>query len=87
MEICSVLALFFDAHKESSRNKRSKDRPLSELYNEELSRKLDFKKEYEHWRDLSGSAVYVHLCVFNVYTQSGHSILVYYNYPYLQGLG
>ena len=45
-----MLSLFYDASREACSQKGQEIVPLSEFYSEELSHKLDFKKEYENWK-------------------------------------
>ena len=55
VEVCSVLQLFFYAHNKSAHRRSEWKQPLSDLYNDDLSQKMDFKKEYENWRSLPGA--------------------------------
>lgn len=61
IEPCKVLAILYDTCRQL--NERSKEEfvPLSEFYNEDLSLKIDFKKEYEMWGTLNESKRYVYM--------------------------
>jgi len=56
-----MLAILYDTCRQL--NERSKEEfvPLSEFYNEDLSLKIDFKKEYEMWGTLNQSKRYVYI--------------------------
>lgn len=58
LEACKTLAILYDTC--CQLNKRSKEEfaPLSEFYNEDLSLKIDFKKEYEMWGTLNETKRY-----------------------------
>ena len=58
LEACKSLAILYDACRQLNRRNREDFLSLSEFYNEDLSLKMDFKKEYEHWRNLNSTKRY-----------------------------
>lgn len=55
LETCQTLALLHDSCCHVNKYKREQLIPLSDFYSEDLSLKMDFKKEYEHWRSLKNT--------------------------------
>ena len=53
IEACSTLAIFYETCCQLNKRRKEEFIPLSEFYNEDLSLKMDFKKEYENWRTLN----------------------------------
>ncbi|XP_068730532.1 ubiquitin-protein ligase E3A-like [Montipora capricornis] len=53
LETCKALALLYDSCCNINKSKGEQFVSLSEFYNEDLSLKMDFKKEYEHWRSVN----------------------------------
>ena len=53
IEACRTVAILFDTCCHLSKREKEEFIPLSEFYNEDLSLKMDFKKEYENWRTLN----------------------------------
>ena len=49
IEACKTLAVFYDTCHQLNERSKEEFAPLSEFYNEDLSLKIDFKKEYETW--------------------------------------
>ena len=58
LEACKSLAILYDVCRQLNRRNREEFLSLSEFYNEDLSLKMDFKKEYEHWRNLNSTKRY-----------------------------
>ena len=59
LEACKTLAILYDTCYQLNKKRKEKFVPLSDFYNEDLSLKMDFKKEYEHWRTLQESNRYL----------------------------
>ena len=49
LEACKTLAILYDTCCQLNERSKEEFAPLSEFYNEDLSLKIDFKKEYEIW--------------------------------------
>ena len=52
LEACKALSILYDTCCRLNRRRKEEFVPLSEFYSEDLSLKMDFKKEYEYWRML-----------------------------------
>lgn len=72
LEACKTLAILYDTCYQLNKKRKEEFVPLSDFYNEDLSLKMDFKKEYEHWRTLRESNR----------SQSGHKLSLL-DYPFL----
>ena len=59
LEACKTLAILYDTCYQLNKKRKEEFVPLSDFYNEDLSLKMDFKKEYEHWRTLQESNRYL----------------------------
>lgn len=55
IEACKALAILYDTCCQLNKRQREEFVPLSEFYSEDLSLKMDFKKEYEYWGTLNHS--------------------------------
>ena len=58
LEVCKTLAIFYDTCHHLNERSKEEFAPLSEFYNEDLSLKIDFKKEYEMWGTLNKTKRY-----------------------------
>ena len=58
IEACKTLAMLYDACCQLNERSKEEFAPLSEFYNEDLSLKIDFKKEYEMWGTVNGTKRY-----------------------------
>lgn len=58
IEACKSLAILYDTCCQLNKRRKEEFIPLSEFYNEDLSLKMDFKKEYENWRALNETKRY-----------------------------
>ncbi|CAH3043669.1 unnamed protein product [Pocillopora meandrina] len=74
LEACKTLAILYDTCYQLNKKRKEEFVPLSDFYNEDLSLKMDFKKEYEHWRTLRESNRYL--------SQSGKKLSLL-DYPFL----
>ena len=59
LEVCESLAIFYDACDCAKKKRRVELVPVADFYNEDLSLKLNFKKEYEYWRTFPEIARYI----------------------------
>ena len=53
LEACKALNILYDTCYRLNKRRKEEFVPLSEFYSEDLSLKMDFKKEYEYWRTLN----------------------------------